>query len=522
MYCLSEIGVCYKKEPTQLAAPVLVRRGPMKRPIGTYLVCLLLSCSAAQRDRPSITSAILSDRQSHFYLDRTRFPQERAHLPIGVFDSGTGGLTVLDAIIALDQYDNGTHRLKRGGDGKKDFAREHFVYLGDNANMPYGNYSKEGNAALLVEHVIKDARFLLGTSYYRSAAAPVRQTDKQPAKVIVIACNTATAFGKSAVERLLDRTGLGIQVIGIIGAGARGALGHLAKGESGSIGILATAGTVASRGYVKMIEEQARALGYTGAITTYQQAGLGLAGAIDGIPDFFDAKASAPRGVYKGPSPTGSLQRYGFDWEGGKVLFDGNRSFPRRIQLNSVDNYIAYHLVSLLDKIRRDPGAKPLRAIILGCTHYTFYKEKFREKLQELREYQENGKFLYRHLFAAEVVLVDPALSLATELYRHLADAHLLNGRDNSKSEFYISVPNRSNPSIELDSSGKSFSYRYKYSRRAGKIQQYVKQVPFSRRTLSKDMLDRLSSTVPAVFELIHAFNHDNPKTAFLKDSDRI
>ncbi len=59
--------------------------------------------------------------------------------PIGVFDSGLGGLTVLERLLDVDQVDNATGLY--GSDGVPDLARESFVYLGDQANMPYGDLS---------------------------------------------------------------------------------------------------------------------------------------------------------------------------------------------------------------------------------------------------------------------------------------------------------------------------------------------------------------------------------------------
>jgi hypothetical protein len=59
--------------------------------------------------------------------------------PIGMFDSGVGGLTVLEQMLAMDLYDNATG--ERHPDGRPDFERERFVYFGDQANMPYGDYS---------------------------------------------------------------------------------------------------------------------------------------------------------------------------------------------------------------------------------------------------------------------------------------------------------------------------------------------------------------------------------------------
>ena len=79
--------------------------------------------------------------------------------PIGVFDSGLGGLTVLERLLDVDLMDNATG--KSGADGIPDLARERFVYLGDQANMPYGDYDAEGKSEYLRELIVKDAEFLL-------------------------------------------------------------------------------------------------------------------------------------------------------------------------------------------------------------------------------------------------------------------------------------------------------------------------------------------------------------------------
>jgi hypothetical protein len=80
-------------------------------------------------------------------------------LPIGVFDSGTGGLTVLEALLTLDAFNNETG--KPGSDGKLDFSKEYFQYLADQANMPYGNYAAANKTDLLKEHIQKNMQFFL-------------------------------------------------------------------------------------------------------------------------------------------------------------------------------------------------------------------------------------------------------------------------------------------------------------------------------------------------------------------------
>lgn len=477
----------------------------------------------------NIVDAILNEKESFFYLDTENYPELNERLPIGVFDSGTGGLTVLDAIINLDQYDNKSHSFKKGGDGLRDFQEEYFIYLGDQANMPYGNYPRENKTNLLKEHVIKDIQFLLGNKYYPSGDARVYKTYKVPVKAIVIACNTATAYGKADIEKFMDKAGIEIKVIGVIGAGVRAALSLFQKDEDGSIGIMATAGTVASLGYVKSLNAQRVTMNYTGDIAVFQQAGVGLAGAIDGSHEYIAPDATLPRREYRGPlekNPDARidqsiLQRYGFEWKKNKMLFKGDVGNPEDLQINSVKNYISYHLVSLLEEIRKTHRAKPLKVIILGCTHYPFYRETFQKKLEELYNYRENGEYLYRPFMARHIELVDPAVNTTKELYEYLVEIDLFNDENFYKSEFYVSVPNKLNSHIQVDSSG-DFTYEYKYGRNEGFMQEYVKRVPFSKKSISIEVIQRLSEKVPSVFELIRNFNYNNSKTVFLQENERI
>jgi glutamate racemase len=77
-----------------------------------------------------------------------------AELPIGVFDSGTGGLAVLKAILTIDAFDNRTGQPLPSGDGQPDLAGQSFIYLADQANMPYGNYPNVGRQRFLEDLII--------------------------------------------------------------------------------------------------------------------------------------------------------------------------------------------------------------------------------------------------------------------------------------------------------------------------------------------------------------------------------
>ncbi|MDQ7950087.1 MAG: hypothetical protein REI93_14635, partial [Pedobacter sp.] len=247
-----------------------------------------------------VEKAILQQRDNFYYVDFKRYPVADRTLPIGVFDSGTGGLTILNTLVAADQFNNGTK--KPGKDNLADFAKEKFIYLADQANMPYGNYYSEHKTDLLVEHIIKDAQFMLSTKYYSTAAANRFSTDKQQVKVIVVACNTATAYGKEYIEAFVRKAGVPIKVIGVIDAGAKGTLAVFKKDENGSVGVFATVGTIASKGYERTILNLKNELGYTGKFQVFNQGGYGLAEVIDEEPDFISRQATAPRQNYRGPS----------------------------------------------------------------------------------------------------------------------------------------------------------------------------------------------------------------------------
>lgn len=136
--------------------------------------------------------------------------------PIGVFDSGVGGLTVLRALKA---------RL----------PHEATVYLGDTARVPYGTRS----AATVERYAINNARTLV-------QAADI--------KLLVVACNTASAVALPAL-----RAELPVPVVGVIEPGARAAAG---ASRGGTVLVLGTAGTVRSGAYPRALRE----LGFGGDV----------------------------------------------------------------------------------------------------------------------------------------------------------------------------------------------------------------------------------------------------------------
>lgn len=482
------------------------------------LLCVAMSyCSLPAQD---ILTA-LKDTGSYYYVDFEHYPLGDVALPVGVFDSGTGGLTVLDAIVRFDRYNNYTDIPEP--DNLPDFTTEQFVYLADQANMPYGNYAGTGKTDLLIEHIFKDVQFLLSDKFYISNKSGSYQTGKPKVKVMVIACNTATAYGYKSISGFFDQQGFPMKVIGVIDAGSRAALKSFDKEEDGSIGIFATAGTVASEGYEHSIRDWMIREGYKGDIQLFSQGGIGLAEAIDEDINYIDRNADKPREHYRGPGIAGSpqtierqlLKIYNFDFSKQRMLCDAaDPENCRLLQINDPVNYLRFHLVSLMEKLRVFPGAKPLKTIILGCTHYPYLIDEINAILSELRDYREAGEYRYRHLMAERIVLIDPAYNTADELYRYLYDSGSMNRDGNMllNSEFYISLPDLTNPEVITDEQGR-FTYEYKYGRNAGNLQEYVRVVPFANENILKDVKKRLEIQMPDTWQLIEAF-HKNPRLA--------
>ena len=432
-----------------------------------------------------------------------------AAAPIGIFDSGTGGLTVMEAIVTLDLFNNATG--EEGPDGICDFAGESFIYLADQANMPYGNYASENKTDYLRELIVQDALFLMGRRYYANDTSKYASYDKEPVKAIVIACNTATATGLNDVEDLLEKSQTGIAALGVIYAGAKGALESLCKEESGVIGVMATVGTIKTGGYERAIKEMAKELGYSGVLQVVSQPAMGFAEAVDQEPDFVLRSASQPRINYRGPAlnhvdypiDPNLLHAYHFDFSNNGMLYTKSSGAYTQLQLNAAQNFARYHLLSLVEKLRTMPHPQPLKVLIMGCTHYPYYRETLLTMLQELRRYHINGDFPYRDLIAEEVVLVDPAIHTAKGLYVLLRQQKLLTQRKGgNRASFYITVPNRDLPGVELEGP-RRFTYDYKYGREPNSQLEYVKTVPFSSHNIDREVLDRLSVMVPVTFSLI-------------------
>jgi glutamate racemase len=432
-----------------------------------------------------------------FNLSAQKVTSVTNNLPIGVFDSGTGGLTVLEAMLKLDAYNNATGLP--GADGKPDFNSEFFEYLADQANMPYGNYAAEKKTDLLKEHIIKNMQFLLQSNQ-----------NKQSAKMIVLACNTATAYALSDIKAKFKAENIQVPVIGVIDAGAKAALAYQAKAGAGTIGVFATAGTVASEGYPRTLQAMAKEKGLP-VLSVVSQGGAGLAESIDRDWSYFVDTLKQARKEYKGPSmknpiyiiDTTLLSAYKFDKSNNKLLCEyDDKGSCLDLQLNDPANYVRYHLVTLLEKMLKDNVKTPMNTLILGCTHYPYMRDTIAKVLNELYDYKKDNQYRYRNYLSKHVELIDPSVETAKEAYLAMRNLKLTNNASVQPNCFFITTPNTYLAETQLQPDG-WFTYGYKYGRVAGEKKDYVQYVPFDHKNISDASYERFKLVLPNAYKEI-------------------
>ena len=134
--------------------------------------------------------------------------QKNNNKPIGIFDSGFGGLTVMAAVSKL-------------------MPKENLIYFGDSAHVPYGSKSKK----VVTNFAVNISKFL----------------ESKDVKLIVVACNTASAFSLDTLKKLIK-----VPIIGVIEAGSSCAVKNSSNKR---IGVIGTEGTIKSNAYVKEIKK---------------------------------------------------------------------------------------------------------------------------------------------------------------------------------------------------------------------------------------------------------------------------
>lgn len=349
-------------------------------------------------------------------------PEDR---PIGVFDSGIGGLSVLEPLLTIDAFDNVSGEMHP--DGRPDFQDEDFVYFGDQANMPYGRYDAEGKTDFLRELIKDDARFVLGGDRHL------------PSKIVVIACNTATAYGLDGVRELTRAKD--VETIGVVDAGVEATLDALKWVRTPyAIAVMATPGTVASGVYERTIRRMLKERISDVPVEVVSRGGIGLAEAVES----------------RDP---------------------GMRECART------------NLVALVDSYRVRGGKAPICALILGCTHYPYVLGTFHQTFLRLKMDPK-----YAPLIANDLKFIDPAHYTAIACYRALRGNQLLSEDGPTRKG-----ERRVNAFISAGKNG-PLADAVKYGRTYGKDDLGTKIVPLTREVLAPDVAAGIRKSFPTCY----------------------
>ena len=355
--------------------------------------------------------------------DTATAPLRLADRPVGVFDSGIGGLSVLELLLTVDQVDNATG--KAGADGVPDLAAEDFVYFGDQANMPYGRYDAAGKAEFLRELVVRDAKFVLGDEGHA------------PSKIVVIACNTATAYGLERLQAMPRPHDA--KVIGVVNAGVAATLDALAGEKSPyAIAVMATPGTISSGVYERTIRAKLKERGVDVPVEVVNRGGFGLAKAVE------------------------------------------NRDIGMRECART-------NLVAMVEDYRARGGKAPIRAMILGCTHYPYVLDTFDRTFRLLKADPK-----YASLIANDLRFIDPAHYTAIACYKALRRNRLLSQDGPTRKG-----ERRVNAFISVGKDG-PLSDAEKYGRTYGKGDPGTKIVPLTGDAIPSGVAAGIGKTCPA------------------------
>ncbi len=232
--------------------------------------------------------------------------------PIGVFDSGFGGLTVLRAL--MDQL-----------------PRAHYAFLGDTARLPYGSKSRR----TIARFAAQSAQFLV---------------NQQGAEFLVIACNTASALALDAIQEAVP-----VPVLGVIEPGAEAAR---AASRTGDVLVIATEATVHSHAYAAACRARGlRALEKACPLLVplVEEGWTGLSGAGGAVTEAFATRST--------PAPPQGSQ----GWE----ATNPRRANSEQLAPPQVD--VTSQVIRIyLDELAAEAAAQGMNpdALVLGCTHY--------------------------------------------------------------------------------------------------------------------------------------------------------
>ena len=305
-------------------------------------------------DLDPLVHQALYDTTSSYYTDFSKYPKNIADLPIGIFNLGAAGTHTLDCAVTLDCFDNIT-----GGenpDSIKDLAGEHFIYytaLSDADDI----YDADG---LMDIHdaAIKHTLFLVGDK--------CAQGEKERAKIIIAGGNITRKTGLDDIRAMLDASGSGVKVIGVVEEGIKGLLDELADSPmiNYSIGLMADSLTIASDAYQQTLKDV--------------MADRGLKTTLPVVCQRINAADTIPARAFE-------------------------EAFARMIE----EHYAA-------------GGMAPICALIADTEIDDQLKAALQDIINNYRSKRLNGNYPYRSVINDRLIYIDPSQCAAQECYRVL------------------------------------------------------------------------------------------------------
>lgn len=239
------------------------------------LVLPALVCCRTEVSRPvvvdnALVNAALYDTTSSYYAGFEEYPSNLSDLPVGIFDLNMGGMAALEDIITLDRFDNITGEAQP--DSIRDFAGEHFIYY--NALSNADSVSNANGRIDIREAALMNTLFLVGDKCAHG--------EKERAKIIIASGNITRATGLEDIRQMLELSGTGVKIIGVVEEGVKGLLSQMKERNIShfSVGLLAEENTIESGVYPAMLKELSAEAGITGTIPFVSQA-IGVSDSTD-------------------------------------------------------------------------------------------------------------------------------------------------------------------------------------------------------------------------------------------------
>lgn len=357
---------------------------PIVRNIWIFVVCMavLQSCLCHRKQEPQVVprlpiiSEALYDTSSVYYLDKKVFTENVSQFPIGLLSNNIQDVSLLEVLLAADNFDNITGA--EVPDGIRDFAGEYFDFC---------CFTSPSNTDSLQTHTVKEALYLLNA-----------ENGKLPSKSIIITDYYTASLATERVNELLSDAHLDLRVVSPLQSGLDKILESLPaqdKKRTTGIGILSSQAAIETGVFNSLKNNQ-------NFVVTQ--------------PFTFNAAPSLTSSKY--PIDTKLIPAYHFIYSQDHISYSGSRYAPRSMNIYSEQNLLRYFLTHLLEQMRESANPPALSYLVLGDNSLSAHKKEIKDILDALRDYRQNGRYVYRHLISNNIVLIDPADETARNVYR--------------------------------------------------------------------------------------------------------